>query len=137
MPKPFYKWDENVVLAPCPDCGGATTSFDDKGYSSTRLGTVIINGHHQYAGAGYSRILWQFFRCNVCSRGGVAKIHDNGNSQTAVLESFLPTAIEKAPLPAGLPDDIVKEFREPELEASNGTYQTGSAIQRTALKKTL
>ena len=134
--KPHYNWQENNVLARCPDCD-AVTSFDTKGHSNTALGTVIINGQHQYAGESYSRILWQFFRCNVCNRGAVAKLHDNGQSQTAVLEDFIPKAIEKAALPPSVPEDIVKEFREAEKDAAHGAYRSASAMLRSVLDKTL
>jgi uncharacterized protein (DUF58 family) len=134
--KARYNWPENNVLARCPDCD-AVTSFDTKGHSSTSLGAVIINQGHTYDGQGYSRILWQAFRCVVCNRGAVAKIHDKGSSQTAVLEDFLPRAVEKAALPAKVPDDIVKEFREAELDAANGAYRSGSAMLRSVLEKTL
>jgi len=134
--KPHYNWPENNVLARCPDCD-AVTSFDTKSHSGTSMGAVIINGGHTYNGTGYSRILWQAFRCSVCSRGAVAKIHDQGNSQTAVLEDFIPRAIEKAALPAGVPEDVVKEFREAELDACNTAYRSASAMLRSVLEKTL
>src|SRR5260370_10473545 len=63
-------------------------------HRNTSLGTVMINGPPQYSGRSYARILWQFFRCNACSRGAVAKIHDNGSGQSAVLKDFLPSANE-------------------------------------------
>jgi len=134
--KPQYNWQENNVLARCPDCD-AVTSFDTKGHSSTTLGLVIINDKHQYQSKDYSRILWQFFRCNVCNRGAVAKLHDQGNSQTAVLEEFMPNAVEKAPLPMAVPEDIVKEFREAEKDAAHGAYRSASAMLRSVLEKTL
>ena len=134
--KPRYNWQENNVLARCPDCD-AVTSFDTKGHSSTALGLVIINQQHQYEGQRYSRILWQFFRCNVCNRGAVAKLHDDGNSSTAALENFFPEAIEKAVLPPGVPEDIVKEFREAEKDAAHGAYRSASAMLRSVLEKTL
>lgn len=136
MAKPRYNWRENNVLARCPDCD-AITSFDAKGHSNTSLGAVIIDGPHVYEGSRYSRTLWQFFRCNVCSRGAVAKLYDNGNSQTAVLEDFLPQAIEKATLPPSVPEDIEKEFREAELDAAHGAYRSASAMLRSVLEKTL
>jgi uncharacterized protein DUF4145 len=85
----------------------------------------------------YSRILWHALRCNVCSRGAIAKILDNGNSQTAVLADFLPNAVERANLPASVPTDIEKEFREAELDAAQGAYRSGSALLRSVLEKTL
>lgn len=70
--KPRYNWQENNVLARCPDCD-AVTSFDTKGHGSTVLGTVIINRVHQYGETTHHRILWQAFRCSVCNRGAVGK----------------------------------------------------------------
>jgi hypothetical protein len=124
------------VLALCPDCG-ATTSFDVNGFSNTSLGVLNINVPHTYEGANYGRVLWQFFRCNVCSRGAVAKIHESGNTQTAVLEDFLPQAIEKASLPPAVAEDIVSEFRESEIDAAHGAYRSASAMMRSVLEKTL
>jgi uncharacterized protein DUF4145 len=137
MPQPRYNWREDNVLAPCPGCDGAVTSFDTKGHGNTVLGTVIVDRSNQWNGTVYSRILWRFFRCAVCNTGGVAKIHDNGSNQTAVLESFLPAAVQRAPLPAKAPDDVVKEFREAELDAAHGALRSGSALLRSVLEKTL
>ncbi len=134
--KPRYNPQENNVLARCPDCD-AVTSFDTSGHGNTILGAVIINGRHQYNGQPFSRILWQFFRCNVCSRGAVAKIHDDGHSQTAVLEIFLPQAVERAAVPTSVPEDIVKEFREAEEDAAHGAFRSASAMLRSVLDKTL
>ena len=134
--KPRYHRPENTVLARCPDCD-AVTSFDTKGFSNTSMGISIVNQQHIYNGAGYSRILWHAFRCSVCGRGAIAKIHDNGNSQGAVLEDFIPHAVEKAALPAAVPDDIVKEFREAERDASHSDYRSATAMLRSVLDKTL
>lgn len=134
--KPQYRWEANSVLALCPDCD-AVISFDTHGHSNTTMGTTIINRTHSYDGQQFTRILWQAFRCAVCSRGGIGKLHDNGNSQGAVLESFIPAAIEKAKLPASVPADIQIEFREAELTAAHGAYRSGSAMLRSVLEKTL
>ncbi|MGH9735671.1 MAG: DUF4145 domain-containing protein [Candidatus Acidiferrales bacterium] len=131
-----YNWRENNVLARCPDCN-AITSFDTKGFGNSSLGTVIIDRYHPYQGRNYSRILWRFFRCVVCSRGAVAKLHDEGDSQTAVLEDFLPGAVGAASLPGSVPEDIRKEFREAELDAAHGAYRSASAMLRSVLDKTL
>jgi len=129
-------WKHPNVLARCPDCD-AVTSFDNKGTSSTTLGLTIVDQPHNYDGKPYSRILWFALRCSVCSRGGIAKIHDNGGVIDGVLESFIPEAIEKAPLPKAVPDDLVKEFREAESDAAHGAYRSGSAMLRSVLEKTL
>jgi Domain of unknown function (DUF4145) len=134
--KPRYNWRDNNVLARCPNCD-AITSFDDKGHSNTRLGAVIIDGLHDFEGRPFSRILWQALRCSVCSRGAMAQIHDIGSSQTAVIGDFIPAAMERAMLPATVPDDIVNEFRESELDAAHGAYRSASAMLRSVLEKAL
>jgi hypothetical protein len=136
MTKARYNRTENNVLALCPDCE-AVTSFDDRGFSNTRMGTSLIERRTQFEGIQYSRILWQAFRCNVCGRGAIAKILDNGNSQGAVLQDFIPQAIQKALLPTSVPQDIVAEFRESELCAAHTAYRSGSAMLRSVLDKTL
>lgn len=105
MPKARHNWKENNVLARCPDCG-AITSFDDKGYSNTKMGISIIDRSTTFEERRYSRILWQALRCSVCGRGAIAKTLDNGNSQGAVLEEFIPHAVESASLPVSVPEDI-------------------------------
>src|SRR5450631_296438 len=134
--KPLYDGNQNIVLAHCPDCD-ANTSFDQKGFSNTSLGSTIVNYRHAFNGAPYIRILWHALRCSICSRGAIAKIHDNGNPQGAVLEDFIPHAIEKAVLPVGVPADVVKEFREAELDAAHTAYRSASAMLRSTLEKTL
>jgi uncharacterized protein DUF4145 len=134
--KPRHNRPHYTVLARCPDCD-ADTSFDCQGHSNTRLGATIIDQRHDYNGAGYSRILWQALRCSVCNRGAIAKFHDQGNGNSAVLEEFIPRAVEKAPLPAAVPADIVLEYREAERDAAYGSFRSGSAMLRSVLEKTL
>jgi len=120
----------------CPDCD-AVTSFDARGHGDTTLGAVIVNQYHSYKNVQFSRILWQFFRCNVCSRGAVAKIHDSGGVMSGVLESFYPFAVEHLELPLRVPADIVSEFREAELVASQAAFRAASALLRSVLEKVL
>ena len=54
-----------------------------------------------------------------------------------MLEDFIPHAIEKAGLPADVPEDIVREFREAELDAAHFAYRSASAMLRSTLEKTL
>ena len=41
------------------------------------------------------------------------------------------------PLPQGVPDDLVAEFREAERDAAHEAYRSGSALLRSVLEKTL
>jgi hypothetical protein len=88
-------------------------------------------------GTLYGRTLWRALSCSVCSRGAIAKIYDNGSDQTALLVDFILAAVEQLPIPAAVPNDILKEFREAELVASYSAYRSGSAMLRSVLEKTL
>ncbi len=139
MRKPRYNYLQHNVLAVCPDCEGAITNFEPKSTDQHDLGFVIVNEQHNYEGKSYSRYLWKFFRCANCGRGAVGKIHDNGgqNPHLNAISDFLPQAVETAPLPPKVPKDIVKEFREAELDAAHGACRSGSALLRSVLEKTL
>jgi hypothetical protein len=123
------------VYAACPDCGGALTTF-----SRTIKGqehTIIIDRSHQYRGTQYSRILYFFMQCGGCGRGALAKAHDNGRVFDGPMEDFYPKTITRAPLPPGVPEGVVNEFREAELCASVDAWRAASALIRSALEKTL
>ncbi len=81
--------------------------------------------------------LYLFLRCAGCRRGAVAKIFDNGNSDSAILDEFHPAAINKAPLPSNTPADLVNEFREAEVCLANGALRATSALFRSTLEKAL
>jgi uncharacterized protein DUF4145 len=134
--KPRYEPTSDMVLARCPDCG-ADRNWDQKGHTGTALGTTIINTHTTFNRTTYSRVLFHACRCTVCSRGGIAKLLDSGRAETAVLVSFIPNAPEELAVPPGVPADILKEFREAELDASYGAYRSACAMLRSVLEKTL
>lgn len=124
------------VRAPCPDCEGAITTFEYRP-GGVELGNILIVGSHDYAGVTYHNISFRLLRCAGCGRGALAKIHHDGNWCEGVLEEFFPFAIETAKLPSGVPDEIVTEFREAELDASYEAYRSASAMTRSVLEKTL
>jgi len=117
------------VSARCPTCQ-AITSFD-------QLGVTFINAAYTYKGASFTRVLYVFSKCARCGQGGLAKIPDRGNDQTAVLESFFPLSVDAAPLPKAVPTEIQAEFREAEQCASFGANRAASALFRSVLEKTL
>jgi Domain of unknown function (DUF4145) len=101
------------------------------------VGYLLVNRGHQFEGASYQRVHWRMLRCSGCGRAGLAKFHDNGNEASAVLESFLPRALASAPLPAAVPEGVVKEYREAELCASVEAWRAASALLRSTLEKAL
>ncbi len=124
------------VRGRCPDCGGSLTTFEHK-VGGNELGFIIRNEVHDYNSQQYKRILYRLMQCGGCGRGGLAVIHDKSQPNSAVLESFFPTAPERAPLPKGTPEPIKREFRESELCASVGARRAASALLRSTLEKTL
>lgn len=131
--KPELKGPNYSITAPCPECK-AITSFDA---NTTHPGAfAVIDGPHSYNETTFMRVLYVFSQCARCGRGGLAKIHDIGNPRTAVLETFFPTPIDRAPLPKDVPSDIESEFREAELCASRA-FRAAAALFRSTLEKTL
>jgi hypothetical protein len=117
------------VSAHCPTCA-AITSFDQRAVG-------IVEGNYVFKEQNYMRVLYIFSQCARCSTGGLAKVPDNGNSQTAVLEDFFPFFLDAAPLPSAVPTEIAAEFREAERCASLGANRAASALFRSVLEKTL
>lgn len=132
--QPRYQ-DGNVVTR-CPDCKGAITTYHSSDASKS-YGSFYIDRKHVYDNLQFMRVLYVMFKCAGCGRGGLAKIHDNGNVRAGKLEWFTPTSIEHAYLPKGVPDGVSAEFREAELCASIGAWRAGSGLLRSTLEKLL
>jgi len=130
--KPLLKNPQYSIAAPCPDCK-AITSFDAT--LNERGSYAIIDGPHDYNGTHYIRVLYVFSQCSRCRRGALAKIHDNGNGHTAVVETFFPPPVDRSPLP-NVPAEIESEFREAELCAATA-FRAAAALFRSTLEKTL
>lgn len=124
------------VRARCPDCGGAVVTFDFR-EPVREFGFVLVEGGHTFQGKPYSRIHYRLLRCAGCGRAGVAKFHDGGAPNDVALEDFYPHAIQAVSLPKGVPEGIVKEYREAELCTSVKAWRAASALVRSTLEKTL
>jgi Domain of unknown function (DUF4145) len=120
------------VSAHCPTCE-AITSFDQKSVEIVEY----QGGRYEYKGNNYIRLLFVFSQCARCGTGGLAKIPDKGNIQTAVLEEFYPVSVDAAQLPAAVPGEIQAEFREAERCAAFGANRAASALFRSVLEKAL
>lgn len=124
----------NNVRANCPDCGTPTT-FEFKSADRGEFGWVTQDGYHNFMGQSYDHVIYRLLRCAGCGRGGIAKIHNLSNAYK--LESFLPFATEKVPIPTSVPEGIASEFREAETCAAFGAYRAASGLFRSVLEKTL
>lgn len=118
------------VSAFCPTCQVVTrfnqvhTKIDD-------------NKQHSFDAGIFRRVLYVMLQCPHCSLAGLATVPDNGNIVSAVLENFYPISAEHAKLPAGVPDEIQKEFREAEVCVAFGANRAASGLFRSVLEKTL
>ena len=56
------------VRAWCSDCNGALTTFEIF-YGGKELGSVIIDGGHEFNGKHYSRVIYTLMKCAGCGRG--------------------------------------------------------------------
>jgi hypothetical protein len=117
------------VSAHCPTCK-VVTSFDQR-YAA------VVMGPHTHKGRNYQRVVYVSSQCARCGLGALATVPDDGNSQSAVLESFFPISIDTLPLPNAVPREIQTEFREAESCASFGANRAASALFRSVLEKTL
>ena len=124
-----------TVRARCPSCDGAVSVYDFRD-SSNEFGFVLQDGQHEFAGTQYARTQYRLLRCSGCGRAGMATFHDNGNAPY-VLEEFYPNAIAVAPVPQGVPDGVVKEYREAEKCLAARAHRAASALVRSTLEKTL
>jgi len=123
----------NSIRAICADCETLAT-FDYRD-PEREFGYISIRGIHDFDGGRWEIVIYRLLRCSGCHKGAVAKIHQNGQAQ--VLESFYPSAIERLPLPTGISDGVVREFREAELCASIGANRGALALLRSCLEKVL
>lgn len=123
--------DDYTVSALCPTCK-VITHFKQVGFPP-----ITISKPYTHENKTYQRVLYPTLQCGRCNRAGLATIADNGNAQTATLESFFPLSIDEAPLPASVPQDIRNEFREAEACSGHGANRGASALFRSVLEKTL
>ena len=132
--KPIF--DALNVRAPCPDCGGAVTTFEHS-YGGTQYGSFSIGRPYTKGDTTFPRTVYQLLKCAGCGRGGLATVPCAQSPAQGVLLSFFPRAIDTAPIPGGVPQGIASEFREAELCASIEAWRASSALLRSTLEKTL
>lgn len=101
------------VIASCPDCEGAITTFED-GQGGREFGHIEKSFGHTFDGNNYSRIIYYLLKCAGCGGAGLAKIHANNNPIEGCLEWFVPSNLKTAELPVGIPEGVENEFREAE-----------------------
>src|SRR5260370_22619164 len=114
------------VLAQCPNC------YDVRSFEMRYMPTAVA-GVYVYKEKNYSRLLSVFSQCARCSHGGLAIILDDGDTATAVLESFSPLSIDSVPVPKAVPEDRRIRFQAAEQCAALRAHRADSALVLSVL----
>jgi hypothetical protein len=99
------------LSAPCPDCGGAITTFEQSTHG-TAFGSIQRPWRHKFEGQDCEAAQYLLVRCAGCGRGGLLTMHIGKHGIKSFDEAFYPACTELASLPADVPPDIVAEYRE-------------------------
>lgn len=125
--------DHMSVRANCPECKGATTTFEARSQLHIERNPPIAQGRR------YEAVRYYLLRCAGCGRGGLAGVGVSRTLGSAAYDliDFSPRSMANAALPKDLPMDLTNEFREAELTASVGAWRAASALMRSTLEKAL
>lgn len=129
--------DEGSIIARCPGCNGATSTFEWRTGGST-FGVVrqIVEDHYWHT----CNLDYRLFRCAGCGRGGVGTVLYNRKDYPGDyrrLIAFYPESRQRLFLPPAVPKGIVAEFREAESCLENGNFRAAAGMVRSVLDKTL
>jgi hypothetical protein len=128
----------NVVAHCAGGCSGARAAFS---------WTTPQQGHHGAVSkvAGTLQTDWRLFRCTVCDSGAIGVIEFPRSSgypgacqaKAAKLIDFYPERASVKALPPGVPEGLVKEFREAERCLAANCPRAAAGMARSVLDKTL
>jgi hypothetical protein len=120
------------VIARCPNCEGALTSFLIGDPHRAQLYGQIFRPLSEWQSEVYRLV-----RCTGCGSGALLTLLTEGNDDQVELADFHPEAQERLSLPSGVPEGIAKEFREGERCREAGCHRAAAAMFRSVLDKTL
>ncbi|MBB5408876.1 hypothetical protein HDG34_002813 [Paraburkholderia sp. HC6.4b] len=120
------------VVANCPTCSGALTSFLIGDPQRGPYGQIF-----RQVDAGQTEI-YRLARCTGCGAGAlITLLASNLHGDHPELADFYPEAEIRQILRTAVPEGIVKEFREGEECAEAGCYRAAAALFRSVLDTTL
>lgn len=129
---------EGNVVESCPDCNGATSTFEWRREHKTPYGiffTTFRSGTREH----YRE--YRLFRCAGCGRGGLGKIERGVGSEYPTgnpsLIHFFPSGLASLRLPSATPRGILAEFREAETCLKNQCYRAAAGLFRSVLDKVM
>jgi len=129
---------EGTIVARCPDCTGALSSFTWSGEQG-EFGAIT----KPYKDINWSdcKITYRLFQCAGCGRGALGVIKFAGDYQypgkNNRLLSFRPEARKRLELPPSVPDGIKREFIEAETCMESNCFRAAAGLFRSVLDKTM
>lgn len=117
------------LIANCPTCDGALSSFLFGDPNQGEYGKLFRPTQH-------GNEVYQLMRCSNCGAGALHTFRQDARGFRETID-FYPEAANRLKLPAGLPEGIVKEFREGERCAEAKCFRAAAAMFRSVLDKTL
>lgn len=138
---------EGNVLARCPRCDGASTSFEwrggSQGFGAVQIRTKEFQPFGRYEYGGQKVLQSRLYRCPGCGLGAIGYLklqRDNYPPDAGVdaeLLHFFPSAREQLRLPTQVPAEIRNEFAEAEKCLGAACYRAAAALFRSVLEKAM
>jgi len=120
------------VIARCPSCDGALTSFLIGDPQRAQMYGEIFRPRSEWQTEVY-----RLARCTGCGSGALVTFLSDRNDEQVELLDFYPEANDRLALPQDVPKGIVNEFREGEQCREARCYRAAAAMFRSVLDKTL
>lgn len=142
MDKMSVQLKGNNVIANCPDCDGAKTTFEFRDTNSGReYGYVVDDVHHQLfdeTGTPHTgkRRIYRLLKCSTCGRAGMSQVSEGVNGRVYLID-FYPHSTVVLEVPKGTPEGVLSEFREAEDDASHENFRSAGAMLRSTIEKVL
>lgn len=129
--------EEGNITVRCPGCNGGLSTYEWRAAHGPYGVTARKIDHRHW---GNTPLDFRLFRCAGCGRGGLGAVVYGGGPYPGTyreLWEFWPEAKERLPLPTGVPEGIVAEFREGEQCLEAGCIRAAAGMFRSVLDKAL
>ena len=130
--------DEGTIVARCPNCAGALSSFTWYGEHG-EFGSITKPFKDRYWSD--CQISYRLFQCGGCGMGALGVIKFGGDykypGKYNRLLRFTPEARKRLELPTSVPEGIQREFIEAERCMENDCFRAAAGLFRSVLDKTM
>lgn len=130
--------DEGTIVARCPNCAGALSSFTWYGEHG-EFGSITKPFKDRYWSD--CQISYRLFQCGGCGMGALGVIKFGGDykypGKYNRLLRFTPEGRKRLELPTSVPEGIQREFIEAERCMENDCFRAAAGLFRSVLDKTM